>query len=260
MSYSIYYDRAFIRVDDKFVPLVNSGSNNCFQFSWNGREIPEKDWGVLNWKRPGRLIFSPEEIRVTAREYDRYNQESGMIFKSRYRQFGSGEFERWVINGMKRAYAVEEYHSFGNRLYVLDYSPPEINDWRKHPFSTTEELTGIIERLGTVPEINIKADNNREMYRPVNHRPRSRGLRADDLPEYYILAGEDLRREMQRRTVYLVRLTKYGFRYLTYRDSNAVKIFRTERDAARYIAKYADRLNKFAAFKPELVAKAGGLP
>ena len=47
MSSEIYYDRAFIRVGDRFIPVVNHGSSNCFDFDARGREVPEKHWSVL---------------------------------------------------------------------------------------------------------------------------------------------------------------------------------------------------------------------
>jgi hypothetical protein len=98
-----------------------------------------------------------------------------------------------------------------------------------------------------VKEVNIKLGNNREVYRPVNHKPRGHALRSDDLPEYY------------RRTVYFAKLTRGGLRYLPYPNVSAVKVFRTERDASRYAEKYAVRLNHFATFRPELVTKESGL-
>lgn len=39
MSSEIYYDRAFIRVGDRFIPVVNHGSSNCFDFDAHGREV-----------------------------------------------------------------------------------------------------------------------------------------------------------------------------------------------------------------------------
>lgn len=42
MSSEIFYDKAFIRIEDRFIPIVNHGSSNCFDISLRGREIPEK--------------------------------------------------------------------------------------------------------------------------------------------------------------------------------------------------------------------------
>lgn len=33
MSSEIFYKKAFIKVDDKFIPLPNHGSSNCFDIT-----------------------------------------------------------------------------------------------------------------------------------------------------------------------------------------------------------------------------------
>ena len=33
MSSEIFYDKAFIRVDDRYIPVVNHGSSNCFDLT-----------------------------------------------------------------------------------------------------------------------------------------------------------------------------------------------------------------------------------
>ena len=38
MSSEIFYDKAFIRVEEKYIPVVNHGSSNCFEFDSRGRE------------------------------------------------------------------------------------------------------------------------------------------------------------------------------------------------------------------------------
>ena len=60
MSSEIFYDKAFIRVDDRYIPVVNHGSSNCFDFDSRGREIPEKHWSVLNYKSRDIQIFTAE--------------------------------------------------------------------------------------------------------------------------------------------------------------------------------------------------------
>lgn len=245
MSYQIYYDRAFIRVGDKFIPLVNSGSNNCWDFK-GGREVPEKDWGVLNWKRRDRLCFTETEIREIARDYEQNNQESGMDFKSRNRCFDSGEFERWIVNGLNNAYTIEEYVSFGNGFYIFDYSPKETKDWKRYPFRTTDEFLSILKGL-TSNFIALHMDNNREVYRPKSARAARKKLRAADLPEYYVLKGD-----YKGRTVYFTELTRRGgARFIWDVPGNLARVFPTEKAANKYLEKYHDRLRD-ANFEPEL--------
>lgn len=251
MSYEIYYDRAFICVEDKYIPLVNSGSNNCFDINLRGREICEKNWSVLNWKHKKQFLFSADEIKDIARQYDLYNQECGMMFKSRNVCFGPGEFERWVINAMKRAYTVEEYVGFGNGFYVLDYSASETKEWTRHPFKTTDELLGILDTLKERPSLDIQLSYNREVYRPKTHRANPTHLRPGDLPEYYVLKGE-----IKGQTVYFAKLTKYGFKYVWFCSSSAIKVFPIEKDALRYLTKYQDRLKLHTSFTPERIITA----
>ena len=250
MSYQIYYDRAFIRVGDKFIPIINSGSNNCWQY-YNGRDVPEKNWNVLNWKREYQFLFSESEIKEIARDYDLYNQESGMIFKSRNQCFAPGEFERWIINGMKNAYTVDEYVSFGNSFYVLNYSPEEIKNWQKHSFKTTTELMKILDDLKDVRSKDIKLWNNREVYRPKLKRNKKKPLRAADFTEYFVLKGE-----CREQPIYFIKLNrKGGFQYLSYFTNGFIKVFKSEKTALAYLNKYHWIFKRYN-FNPEKIVRA----
>jgi len=252
MSYSIYYDRAFICAGNKYIPLANSGSNNCYEYGIGNRMRCEKSWNVLNWKRSDQFLFSETEIKEIARDYDLYNQGSGMIFKSRNQCFAPGEFERWIINGMKRAYTIEEYVSFENGFFVLDYSANETKEWKQHPFQTTDELLSILENLKASKSLDIKLCNNREVYRPKTSRAPKTPLRASDLSEYYVLKGE-----CDGNLAYFAGLNrKGGFRYTSYCPSSSVKVFRTEKDALQYLKKYHNRLLEKYNFAPERICKA----
>ena len=58
MSSEIFYAKAFLRVGDRFIPVVNHGSSNCYDFDSRGREIPERHWSVLSYPFRGRLAFT----------------------------------------------------------------------------------------------------------------------------------------------------------------------------------------------------------
>jgi len=251
MSYQIYYDRAYVRVGDNFIPLVNSGSNNCFEIGPSGRDRCEKDWNVQNWKREGQFIFTETEIRDIARDYDQHNQECGVMYKSRNRCFAPGEMERWIINGMKNAYTIEEYVSFGNNFYVLDYSENRIEYWKRHPFSTTAELLKLLDDLKDDKGLEITLEDNRAVYRSKTARAPGKALQADGLTEYYVLKGV-----CNGREAYFISLNRAGgFRYLPYCLSSAIKVFRSEKEAHKYLDKYHDRFHQYG-FKPEKITTA----
>jgi len=247
MSYQIYYDRAFIRIGDKYIPLANSGSNNTWEW-YNGRDVPEKTWNVLNWKHEPRFLFSESEIKEIASGYDQYNQKERIIYKSRNRCFEPGEFERWIINGIKNAYTIEEYISFGNCFYVYDYSPEESEKYKRHYFKTTGDLMQILDDFKDTIFRDIKLQDNREIYRPKTKRTPKKILRAAGLPEYYILKGE-----YNGNTLYFIKLNrKGGFQYLSYFTERLLKVFKTEKDALAYLKKYEWTLKRYN-FIPEKV-------
>ena len=97
MSSEIFYDKAFIRVEEKYIPVVNHGSSNCFEFDSRGREIPEKTWSVLNHPYMERMLFTADEIREIADFYEEISMSNrGGTKKSRNRSFEENEFRRWI--------------------------------------------------------------------------------------------------------------------------------------------------------------------
>lgn len=44
MSYEIIYDKQFIKVKDSYVPMVLSGSSNCYEYGNNGKERRSRSW------------------------------------------------------------------------------------------------------------------------------------------------------------------------------------------------------------------------
>ncbi len=121
MSSEIYYDRAYIRVENRFIPLVNHGSNNCFEVGPSGREIPERYWEVLNYSDRHKFLFTDAEMLRVASEYEEINSHNrGGIRRSRNREFPAGGFGRWILRGMRYAHTVEEYTQYGNALLVID--------------------------------------------------------------------------------------------------------------------------------------------
>ena len=100
------------------------------------------------------------------KDYERSHQENGMSFKSRYQPFAPGGFEKWIVWGMKRAHTIEEYCAVGNELQVVDYPNGRIDPWRVQPFSSEEELFGLIRQIEAAKEFDISFSNNREVSRP----------------------------------------------------------------------------------------------
>lgn len=185
MSSEIFYDRAFIRVGEKFVPLCNHGSSNCFDISINGREIPEKYWSVLNYPYPGRFVFDRSEMQHLSEVYEEASTSNrGGTRKSRYTSFEPGEFGRWILGGMRRAYTVEEYTAYGNTLLVTDYD----DQYRRYTVGTTAELLTKLEELSG-KSVGISFMNNRQVQRPPS-RAKGSPFDFNTLDQYYVLYGD----------------------------------------------------------------------
>ena len=246
MSYEIYYERAYIKVNDKFIPLVNSGSNNCWERSYfSKRDVPEKNWSILNYKRKNQIMFTADEIREIAKDYEEISGSSGTCFKSRHRPFAKGEFERWIINGMNTALSIEEYIHCGNTLRLLDYSR-DMSEWKWYPFSTDEELFELLDELKDCKLLSVEFSDNRNVYKP-KQPPKVSSVKK--LDEYYVLKGYIW------SDAYFCSIRKRAITYCRKPSDASVKAFATEAEANRYLTKYEDRLSKFN-FHPERYCKS----
>ena len=109
MSSEIYYDKAFVSVGERFIPLVCRGSTNTCEFNVHGREIAERYWSVLALPYRGRLLFTSDELQKIAETYEGFSSGNrGGMRKSRNSAFEVGEFQRWFLAGLKNAHAIEE--------------------------------------------------------------------------------------------------------------------------------------------------------
>jgi len=237
MSYEIYYDRAFIRVGESFIPLVNQGSSNCWEYScFSKREIPEKNWQVLNWRHRAQLVFTADEIRRQAAIYEETSQQNGMCFKTRNTPFASGEFGRWILNGMKNSYTIEEYVSFGNAPFIHDYSDADPDKWKRYYFRTTEDFLDLLEQLQGSDRLSLGFDDKRNVHHPVKHRPKPKPTDYQALTEYFVLKFD---------LGYFSRWRKAGgFVYAFDATVKPTRKFLKEADAEKYLVKYQERFTR----------------
>ena len=181
MGYDIFYDKAFIRIntgdykEDKFIPVLQHGANNCWQFGARGQEIPEKDWSSWSYTRTGKgnVICDKEEITRYGVEFGNPSSYGDLPFKARRRQFDSPmQASRWFWNGMKTAMTVEQYVEYGNTIRVVDTSEAYPH-WKHVGVKTTEEL---VETINIIGQTKCYVEfTGRILYRPkklkVHHEP-----------------------------------------------------------------------------------------
>lgn len=102
MSYTIVYDRQFLRLPEGIVPLVLSGSNNCYEPMPGGRERRERDWCVF-FNAP---VISEKELM------DRTESCCGGSYQEHFKRGGKwvddAGFRRFMQQGIHTARSLEE--------------------------------------------------------------------------------------------------------------------------------------------------------
>lgn len=117
MSYQKYYGRQFVQLaEDKYIPLVLWGSNNCTEYV-NGREVLERHW----------CSFSPTEVTDVA-TFARYIWKRAManphgeVWMNGSKWVYWKNMSRWMTNAFGGAKTIEEiYEQTGKSLTLTLY-------------------------------------------------------------------------------------------------------------------------------------------
>ena len=63
MSYDIIYDRQFVQLDENnYIPMLKSGSNNCYKYTYNGKERRVREWHSFNYLCEGFLYSTENQM------------------------------------------------------------------------------------------------------------------------------------------------------------------------------------------------------
>lgn len=238
MSSEIYYDKAFIRVGGKYIPVVNHGSSNCFDFDRRGQEIPEKYWSVLRYPYRDKVLFTADEIQIIADACEDASMGNrGGTRKSRNRAFEEGEFRRWILAGMKSAHTVEEYEKFGNSVAVIDYNA---DPWQRYFAPTTGALLDKLRELDSHSVTVSFWDDRHVNHPPMRQRGQWKPVDFSTLPEYYVLKTEH---------GYFI---KYSSKRIWFADSRrpgdlSIRKFQTEKAARKYLDNHGKIFARFPA-------------
>ena len=221
MSSEIYYEKAFISIGDRFIPLVCRGSTNTFEFNVHGCEVAERYWSVLDLPYRGRLLFTSDEIQKIAETYEGFNSGNrGGMRKSRNSAFEAGEFQRWFLAGLKNAHPIEEYRQYGNSIVLTDRHTQKITY-----APTTEAFLAALYRIGE-QNADIRFDSCRSFYHPphVSKQPK--------FEQFYVLKAW---------SGYFVKRTRHGVMTIRTDDPTVatVRKFRTKQAAQKYMEENA---------------------
>ena len=255
MSYSILYEKQFIKVGDNlFIPMVECGDNNVYEAS-NGRKRA-RSWCNDKWIANGKTICTREDIenRVNeirndaikrcedyVKEYDetwsyedkRFGYHTGIaIYGKHTSKTTFGNFKGFYLSGCDGALTVEELLKYSINVCVrLPYYNSVKEEIIKKGLEsketvypkTTEELINTIKEWDEyyVNEITYYIDFNyvwglKNLKREKSKTKQRKEKQLIKTKEYYVLKG------VGNGMGYFVKNLKYGYKY-AYTDTGAKK-------------------------------------
>lgn len=259
MGYDIVYQRASIDVDEKrFILLTQHGSNNCFQCI-NGRDVSEKRWDILplNLLKRQNDPFGHKTVFLNKSElsslkdelFDRFNEESSDLYKSRNRKFLGDELPKWLFSSTKNMATVEEHKKAWNDIVLTTYLKPKVKgtdiiDTRSTGYDcfnirdmnfpkSSEELISLVEKYqkdNTIGRIEV-GFKSRERLRPTNN-----GLDPKLYTEFFVLKSPT-------RNSYLSKMGRNT--YYVCGTPNLAKKFKSQRDAEKYLSRWKSKIPNF---------------
>lgn len=240
MSYEIVYNKQFLKIDGKIIPLTLCGSSNVYEPLPNGRQRREREWSAIYIGGSNRQIAATEteimkeiESCCDGGEYQEHFMQNGKWVDDK-------GLIRFFQNGIKNAKTIEELKKDYFFMGMYGY------------FSIWKEMDNTIENR---VEIN-SSDNLRDFLevaqRRINNRTEKEGIyiclkyynekfefrvkpekkTKEQLTDYFAI-------KIGNRDSYLVKLTSRRIKHTSL--CNLTKQFKTEREANKYVEKLIER-------------------
>lgn len=126
MSTNIIYDKQFIKVESKFIPMIFAGSSNCYQYDRSNRGRRDRSWFNDTYITDGKKMVTNEELlqRVddertrfmeqypvgSEDEYSdkRFGWYAGLVIGGMGSRTTFGMYKGLYITGMEKALTVEQ--------------------------------------------------------------------------------------------------------------------------------------------------------
>ncbi|MGF9891632.1 hypothetical protein ABEX78_23520 [Priestia megaterium] len=237
MNYEIIYNRQFIVVGDRYIPLFQHGNSGQFKLTLNGKKTPVKTWSVFNKDKTNKILFSEREIFELANSYNNYD-----FYRTRNSSFKEGEFKKWFVNGTNTAKSIEYFTEHGNTMVVVEVTSGRE---KEHPITSTIELLETLDKIknksviieNSVTQLNFRF-NEQNLNLPRQKRNRSE---YKEYPFYFVLSSNE---------GYYIR--KLNSKCLCSEDKNrhsAARKFKTEKEAEKYLKQYKIVSEKFTIEK-----------
>ena len=233
MSYEIVYAREFIKTNDgRIVPLVLSGSNNCWDTTFRGHWRRERSWFPIFLRSGENPALTPEELMTKIKGYipSGYNQH----FVRNGKWVDDDSFVRFFENGIKKAKTLEELNDellykqhLEGMVYYYDEGS-EVTTLHKVDIYETAELEMFLEKADELIkeysskvklQIHIGFSQDDILKRKIKPR-----VKKERLKEFYAIVTD---------YGYLSKLTAHGI-YSTHSVYDA-KQFESEEKAKKWL-------------------------
>lgn len=275
MSYSIYYDKCFIKVVNKemnsevYMPFILSGDNNVYECGIGGKQRRARDWHNQTYHvKNGGFFATKDEIieSIMAERNDLIERHKGAdaINDIPYtdEQFGwftalaiggktcgnttFSTYKNFYLKGIKDALTIEEYiQQLNIRFKIHCYVWDEVKfkaetGLEVKPdvvFESTEHMLSLIDEYKSYYKGNTQMSIYITNYGSysINNR-KPKGVRTVSTKKTELT--NNYWTIAYEENYYFAKFTKYGFRY-GYRP---FKKFATEKEAIRFHSKMKDRM------------------
>lgn len=255
MGYEIVYEKAFVKTDDdRIIPLVLSGSNNCYSTEWaaNGRmyEKRERSWHALytNGRNMNIAHAKNDLLRIFEKTLNGKHQEH---FMRRGDWVDDEMLMRFVKSGIKNARTIEELNdqsvttvSLNGSLHVWSNSTTDFyndgtpksdrNTEGSCSIQTSEDLAQFLKiadnRIATAHPsegvyVSLAFRGEKAILNPKNRRNTTPTAKPDT---FWTIQSSD--------GYYLSRLTKNGAKLSPWEYDR--KVFKTKEKTEVYIEEY----------------------
>jgi hypothetical protein len=263
MSYEILYDKQFIKLDDnKFVPMIYAGSNNCYESTYNGRDRRSRSWFNFGFPMEHKKPYaSLEEFMEHCKTYrqgiidrnietnkrnndndqsswnDTYSDatfgyySSLAVGGSTTRTTTYGSYKGIFTTGCRKALTIEELSSEGISVSISSYGANQdgLEDFYETPKNADEFISMYNEAKerfkGTKISVSINlhgASENTMKWLRKKRFPRVRKAKK-------LIEVDSFYTILARNGSYLVKKLKYGYKYTYYPYLK----YRTEKEAER---------------------------
>ena len=108
MSYTIVYDRCFIKCGDRYIPMALFGDNNVTEFSFRtNREVRVRGWKTFAYS-DDMLLAPAEKIMTIVGRYHPVGANTGENFMFHGKFLDDAAAYRFFENGIKDAMSIED--------------------------------------------------------------------------------------------------------------------------------------------------------